>query len=273
MLRPPANDANYRGSIHFTGAKAIARFSNTATLIVAKKRGGMYSKPKQPKAKAMDVVHEAQGIGYELLRPEVLDDMAGVVANAFAGYEPTSVALGISSEEFVDYVQLYGTRMLRENLTIVATDLTTGDLVGALIADDLASGSPAGREHISEKFEPVLALLDELGEHYREGRDIVPGHYLHLAMLGVAKAFQNRGVGQNLLRLCLSHAADRSYRVAVAEATGTISQHILKDKFGFIHRVDVSYKTFIYRDKRIFASIEDHSGTVLMDRAIAPHRV
>ena len=216
----------------------------------------------------MDVVHEAQGIGYELLRPEVLDDMAGVVANAFAGYEPTSVALDISSEEFVDYVQLYGTRMLRENLTIVATDLSTGDLVGALIADDLASGSPAGREHLSEKFEPVLALLDELGERYREGRDIVSGQYLHLAMLGVRRPIQNKRVGQTLLRLCLNHGADRGYRVAVAEATGAISQHILKDKFGFVPRVEVSYKTFAHRGKRVFESIEGHAGSVLLDRAV-----
>ena len=221
----------------------------------------------------MSVLHHTQNIRYELCKPEAVNGVAAVVADAFAGHEPTSVALGISSEEFVRYVQLYMPRMAQDHLTTVATDSATGDLVGALIADDLASGAPAGRDCLSNKFEPVLALLDELGEHYREGRDIVPGHYLHLAMLGVTKAFQNRGVGQNLLRLCLSHAADRGYRVAVAEATGTISRHILKDKFGFIHRVDVSYKTFIYRDKRIFASIEDHGGTVLMDRAIAPHRV
>lgn len=81
-----------------------------------------------------------QGAGYELFKLVRLDDVVMVVANAFAGYEPTSVALGISADELTHFVRLYRPRMIQDGLTIMATDLVTGDLVGALIADDLASG-------------------------------------------------------------------------------------------------------------------------------------
>lgn len=113
-----------------------------------------------------------------------------------------------------------------------------------------------------------MALLKEVGERYRQERDIVSGQYLHVVMLGVSGARQNQRVDQNLLRLCLHHAASKGDQVAVAEATGTVSQHILQDKFGFVPHLEVSDKKFAYRGKRIFASIEGHGGTVLMDRAV-----
>lgn len=57
-------------------------------------------------------------------------------------------------------------------------------------------------------------------------------------------------------------------QTAVAEATGVISQHILRNKFGFVDRFEIPYKTFTNQGRRVFESIKEHNGIILMDKTL-----
>lgn len=166
----------------------------------------------------------------------------------------------------MDFVKLLAPKAQQEELTVLARDQETGQVIGAMIADDFASAPPEGMGLLGEAFEPILALLGELDEQYKKGRTLRLGEYLHLFMIAVDHRHKGRKVAQNLVRACLENGVRKGYHTAVTEATGVISQHIFRSSFGFRDRLEMPYKTFVYEGRPVFASIEGHSGTILMDK-------
>src|SRR5262245_48666969 len=218
------------------------------------------------KGRTKKLLREMPGVQYELFDTDALDEMALVVAEAFRRDEPMTVARDVPLHEFVDFVKLLAPKAQREELTVLARDQETGRVIGAMIADDFASAPPEGLELLDEAFEPVFALLGELDEQYKKGRSLGAGEYLHLFMIAVDHRHKGRKVAQNLVRACLENGAGTGYHTAVTEATGAISQHIFRSKFGFQGRLEILYKTFVYGGRRVFASVEGHTGTILMDK-------
>jgi ribosomal protein S18 acetylase RimI-like enzyme len=216
----------------------------------------------------MKALCEVQGVRYELFDMGALDETALRVAEAFSRYEPMSVARGVPVTEFVEFVKLLGPKAQQEELTVLARDQETGQVIGALITDDFASAPPEGMERLGENFAPIFALLGELDERYKQGRSFHPGEYLHLFMIAVDHQHQGRKVAHNLIRSCLENGIRKGYRTAVAEATGVISQHLFRNKFGFVDRFEVPYKTFVYQGRRVFDPIKEPAGTILMDKAL-----
>lgn len=86
-------------------------------------------------------------------------------------------------------------------------------------------------------------------------------------MITVSRSCRGKGVGQHLLELSLEHARARGYRRAVVEASGLISQHIMR-KAGFIDRVEIPYATFEYEGKRPFQNTGAHPSMILMDKEL-----
>ena len=123
----------------------------------------------------MESLREVQGVQYELFDMRALDEMALMVAKAFGRYEPMAIAQDIPVNEFVDFVKLLGPKAQEEALTVLARDQQTGQVIGAMIADDFASVLPGGIERLGERFEPILALLAELDEQYKRGRSLRSG--------------------------------------------------------------------------------------------------
>lgn len=214
------------------------------------------------------LLREVQGVRYELFTLNTLDEMALMVAEAFTHYEPLSVIQAIPLKEFVDFVKLLGLKVQQEELTVIARDQVTDQVIGAIIADDFAATLPESSGHLSERFEPVFALLAELNTHYKQGKNIQLGEYLHLFMIAVTHQCKGKKIAQNLIQACLENSIRKGYKTAVAEATGVISQHILRNKFGFVDRFEIPYKTFTYQGRRVFESIKEHNGIILMDKTL-----
>jgi ribosomal protein S18 acetylase RimI-like enzyme len=215
----------------------------------------------------METLRQTDGVRFSLFEPGDLDEMALLLADAFANYEPMARACGLPQRELFDFVKLFGPLAARERLTPIARDAATGRMIGAFLTEDFASPAPEGFDQVSERFRPVLTLLARLDDEYLEGKAILPGQYLHLFMIGVDQGFTGRDVGQNLLACCLENAIRRGYVMAVTEATGTVSQSIFR-KAGFTERLRVAYKDHVFEGHRVFQVIEGHVGTLLMDKAL-----
>lgn len=207
------------------------------------------------------------GVKYGILEPAELPRMVNLLAETFSCYEPLSAAVGISTRELEAVVAAFGPKALAEQLSIVACSSDTGDLVGALLVEDFGTPPP---DEIAEKapsFAPIGALLDGLDAQYRASREILPGACLHLFMLGIADHASGRGIAHHLLATCLANGKARGYGLAVGEATGKVSQHLLR-RLGFREVLAASYKDFVFDGQRVFSSIVGPEATILMDREL-----
>jgi hypothetical protein len=211
--------------------------------------------------------HELSGIQYGVAESSDLDEMAAFLGDVFSQEDPVARALGVTRAEFEDLVRVFVPRSVADGLTVLARRAATGEMVGALVAEDASSELPGGIEGLSPKFEPVFDLLGQIDAEYRQGQSVPPGSWLHLFLLGVPQTSGNRGVGYQLIAFCLENGARKGYRRAVGEATNSASQHILH-KQGFVERVRRSFRDYRYQDEYVFASIQVHFGPILMDKEL-----
>ena len=207
-----------------------------------------------------------QPIRYSVCTSADVDEMVALLARVFAEREPPTVAVDLSPPEFASFIRLYCPKVAADATTIVAR-AATGEMVGALLADDMAADPPDGLDRLSPKFDPVFDILIQLDEEYRQGRSFRPGEGLHLFFLGVDAAAVGQGVARQLVAECLANGIRRGYRLAVTEATSKTSQHIFR-KLGFVERVRRSYRDHRFAGQSFFTSIVGHGGPVLMDKPL-----
>jgi len=213
------------------------------------------------------VLNEAEGVQYELFNINQLPELATMTAETFARYEPVTSSLGIPLDDFADFVRLLGPKVEQEELTVIARNQDTKQIIGAMVTDDFAIEPPEEMRHLGDNFEPLWAVLDELDSQYKQGRALPQGEYLHLFLLAVDHRQSGKNVAKNLVQTCLENGIRKGYKTGVVEATGVVSQHIFR-KFGFVDRFEAPYKTFTFQNKPVFESIKDHHGIILMDKAL-----
>ena len=193
------------------------------------------------------------------------DEMSRLLAEIFAERDPPAVAVGLTAVEFETFVRLYSRKAENEGLTVVARSAATGEMVGALLAEDSGSEPPAGLETLSAKFNPIFDILGQLDAEYSGGRARQRGESVHLFLLGVARGHAGRGIAQQLVAECIANGQRRAYRLAVTEATNKTSQHLFR-KQGFTERVRRSYQDHQFEGRGVFASIADQGGPMLMEK-------
>jgi len=209
--------------------------------------------------------NEVSGIQYGVCGASELDEMAMLLAETFSRFDPPAVAIGITQKEFEEFVRVFLPNVASDGLTIIARTAETGEMAGALLAEDSASALPTELDRISSKFDPIFDILGQLDSEYRQGKEPNPREYLHLFLVGVAQPFSGRGIAQQLVAVCLENGVQNGYRVGVTEATNSVSQHIFRQE-GFAERVQRSYHDYRYQGNAVFASIEGHIGPILMDK-------
>lgn len=211
---------------------------------------------------------EVSGIRYGVFELSDQDELVSLLAEAFSRDDPPAQALGVTAKEFAACVRPFCPRAAAEGSSVIARSAATGEMVGALLAEDFTAPPPPGIEQASEKLLPMFALLEQMDAQYQRDKTIEPGTYLHLHFLGVARPFTGRKVAQHLLAACQENGRRKGYRVAVTEASGSVSQNILR-KQGFTERLQMPYQEYRYQGIPVFASIEGHSGVILMDKILA----
>jgi GNAT superfamily N-acetyltransferase len=206
-------------------------------------------------------------VRFAVCGPGDVDELVALLGEVFTERDPPAVAVGLTACEFEALVELYRARAGTEGLTIVARSEASGEMVGALLAEDSAALFPEGAERLSSKFDPIFDILTELEAEYRRGKIVLPGDALHLFLLGVRRTFAGQKVAQGLVRACIETGVRRGYRVAVTEATNATSHHVFR-KMGFVERVRRSYVDHRFKGMPFFESIAEHQGPVLLERRL-----
>ena len=213
---------------------------------------------------------ETETLSYEIFDLKDLDRVADAIGLAFTNSDPMAVTQQLSVNEFADYIKLIGEWIQKQQLTVIAKDKMTDEVAGMVIAGDFADDfplTPENSQHLSDRLEPIMELLESLEIQYKRGRQIEAGEYLYIHMLAVSPKYQRRKIAQNSVRVCLNHGIERGFTHAFTEAANSVSQHVFS-KLGFVPRHEISYQQFTYHGQKVFASIEGHTGTILMDKLL-----
>ena len=215
----------------------------------------------------MRIISELNGFLYGLAEASDMDDMAGLLAEVFSRFEPMTLAAGMPYREVHDLVMLFGSQAVADGLSVIARPGPGGSLVGATLVRDFANLLPDGLDQAAPHFGPVGCLLDGLDDRYRETTSVLSGQIMHLFMGGVYPGYGGRGIAQNMLELLLQNGTGKGYRLAVTEATGRVSQHILHNH-GFVERFRTGYLEFVHDGTRVFESIPEEEACILMERVL-----
>ena len=203
----------------------------------------------------------------ELLKRNDVQQLVHLVARTWSADEPLSAALGLLAPDIERFLRTASEQLLSDGLTMVARDVASNKLAGALIAEDLASPLPVEPENLSPKFEPIFSLMSGLAEEYRKGRTLSAGQHLHICVLATDRRHRGHGVAQRLVDAIIENGLDQGYRYAVAEPTGAAAQHIFR-KAGFTERSRAPYATFRCGSGAPFASIQGQDAALLMDKSL-----
>jgi hypothetical protein len=212
------------------------------------------------------ILRENKGIIYELFQEKDLEETIALVAEDFSRAEPMTKSQEIIANEYHYFAKIYCEKAVRDGLSIVAKD--EGKIIGFIISEDLESGPPEGIEKINTKFNPIMALLNELDEEYVKLHKKKDDKVFHLFMGGVDENHEKKHIITTLLEENLKLAKLKNFSVAIGEPTGLATQHILRDKFGFDEKIMIEYKKFSYNGEHVFKNIEGPIGCMLVEKRL-----
>lgn len=198
------------------------------------------------------------GISYQILAEENLASSIECISRTFQSGEPMTKALGITLEEFKYFAKILLRKAVNDQLSLVATDNITGQVVGILIGEDFVTEALEGIETVSPKFLPIFELLGGLDEAYKEKSLVKSGQLYHIFMVGVYKEYA--GLSVQLTNKVEIMARKKGYTSAIAEATSAISQKIYTKRLGFkeVEEIPpVRYAEFQHEGKSVFANITE----------------
>jgi len=202
-----------------------------------------------------------------MLSMKNLEETIACIVDVFPRAEPMTKAVEITSDEFYPFAEIYCKKAIRERLSLIARDMATGNIIGFLISENLASEPPNGIETINEKFLPIIKLLDGLDENYKEeALKLNERNILRLFMVGVSKHYEGLNLATTLIEENLKLARQKNFSRAIGEATSSITQHILRDKLGFNEKFSIEYKSYTYNGKHVFKNVKNPSRCVLLEK-------
>ncbi len=215
----------------------------------------------------MNFIDKNNEILFQTMQRSDIEETATCISQVFSSFEPIAKALKISFNEFSQLAVSVCQKAADEEISLIAKDQKTGEIVGFIISEDFMTSSPDFLEGIDNKLEAVFSLISELEENYRSCHSFKAGQVLHIFMLGVQKKYTNRHIAKTLVRENMNLAKHHNFEIAIAEAAGVGSQHIFRN-LGFSEEFAIEYKSYKFKGKQIFSAIEQPSNCLLMSSPI-----
>ena len=217
-------------------------------------------------------VADLAGIYYERLKASDTEALVEAVQATFPGPsgETMARALKMTPEEYLSYTRLVCEKAALDGLCVVAKDHFWGRIfVGFCISEDFLSLPAYKNEKISEKFQPLLDLLETLDAQYARSRSIAPGGVLHLYLLGACEPNgPDAGLARSSWKQQCESEKEAGFKVAIAEATGAGSQQIC-EKLGFKTVGEVEYWNYRYNGRLVFGSVENPRSCLLVEKPLS----
>lgn len=212
------------------------------------------------------LLKEDNGIVYEILQEKDMEKTAVLISEVFSEREPSVRYFGITAREYLYISHLYCRKGVEEGLSVIAKDKYKGKIIAFMICEDFDSAEPEGIEKIDRKIVIDMAIVNAVEEDAKANKKEGERRF-HIFFGGTEKEYINRGIMTTLIDESIKLAKRKRFTNIIAEATGSVTQHIFK-KFGFKENKTIEYKKFVFEGKNIYQNLEDPIGIILMEKRI-----
>jgi GNAT superfamily N-acetyltransferase len=193
---------------------------------------------------------QRNGITYSVLSPEYTDEAAEVVARGFVD-EPGLGAYVSDPQQRLEiwrcFVSLFKDECTANNLSIIAVDDASSQMVGCLYVRDYRSPLPDGiTEGACQALKPLIAVLQVADERYETVHPHLQlGDCVDFWMEAVLPEYRGKGIANALIEAGVRHMAGYSFKYIIGECTGAYSAKSFLNS-GFVKKAEALYKSCNY---------------------------
>ncbi len=211
-----------------------------------------------------DVTKKTERFIIRALNADDIDQCFALATQVFVEGSTLHRALNIGLNEYRDYLWPSFQTMVRDGLSVVATDRISHRVLGCLIVTRF---DPSGSSDIpkNEKFAPLQALTSELVRRYRAKRELTAGDAVLVDMGAVAPEATGMGVYKAMRFRANQIAQDCGFRFILGELSSAATQQVVLDQMGHRNMAEVSFAAFEHAGTHPFSSITSPSRIVLSE--------
>jgi len=180
-------------------------------------------------------------IKYTVATPKDADAILECIATSFTS-EPGCSLLGVTKQVLVTFTKYFIKECCLNGLSVIAHDVASGEIAGALISRDFFSELEEGLSSWVEKstMNPIIAMLHQVDEMWlKQHPNKSVGHCVNLWMLGILDKFRGRKIANTLVELGIQLATEKLFKIAVVECSGSFSRAAC-EKVGMVSKCDNS---------------------------------
>ena len=209
-------------------------------------------------------MHQAYDI--EILTEQYVEEISGVMSESF-GKGPLIVtdSAYTDDEDFKQYLAYVAAESAKESSGLIARCKEAGQVIGGLLACDLADTFSDDSFLREAEKDPMIALLYGLNKAYFQNLIIQKNEYMNIKFLAVSGEHGGKGIAAALVKEGVKMAAEKGFRFVHTEATGPGSQRVFINKSGFEEKNEMDCCSFVFKGMKPFCSA---GGQVTMKLAI-----
>ncbi|BDA75095.1 hypothetical protein RIVM261_032740 [Rivularia sp. IAM M-261] len=199
---------------------------------------------------------------------QYLEQTVALVSESFTSREPLGISLGLQKEEFNIFSSKICRSCLSENLSFIALNRSSGNVIGFCLSEDFAS-SLGEKFEIPEFLNPIFALLDSLDQMYIKSiKELKIGEIIHILMSGTSDSVDGTAILLALEKKTLEVAMSLNYKRAVTTCTHSVTAYIAQE-LEYQQRYAVQYKSFEFENKHVFSNVPaPHKEAVLFEKLL-----
>ncbi|OUC41528.1 hypothetical protein D917_03283 [Trichinella nativa] len=193
---------------------------------------------------------------FENAKTEHSVELYDLLCRGFLHDEPLNRASAIDLQDAEPFFKNYIQKCLNSNLSVVARDCHTGQLVGCALNDVGYFESEyqhESQEGYSEKMATVNLFVEQV-KSSMDGQFPTGSKYMELCLLSVHPSYYRRGLGYKLTLASLDRAKQFDCQYVITVATSLYTQKICRKlNFSIIQSFDyANYRTnnqFVFKSK------------------------
>lgn len=200
----------------------------------------------------------------EIIDQSSIEQAAELVVSTFHAREPLANMNSADPAEFNGFIHHLTEQCAEQKLGFVVKETESERVIGVVLAADLAPSVNVSGDEPEIQSNPIASIITALNKLHFKDQVMPANEYLNIKFVAMDSNFKGKGVVNELLEFCMTEAKAKGFKFAQAEATGNISQHIFKNKLGFEEKAFINYSDFEFGGEKLFSSIVDHKGLMLL---------
>ncbi|MBE1283501.1 MAG: hypothetical protein GJ676_09325 [Rhodobacteraceae bacterium] len=203
-------------------------------------------------------------IDIKVLELTHLDAAFDLATQTFAEASTLHRALKIGLNEYKEYLRDPFQLMVKEGLSIAATDNHSGHLVGCLVVTDFAR-QLFEETNTNTKFSPLSALTEDLCRQYQSKRDVSVGEAILVDMAAVSEEAAGKGVYQQMRAAAHDLARSQGFQLVIGELSSAATQHVVLELLGHKKMAEIAFAEFQFGEERPFQEIKEPPSIILSE--------